>query len=152
VVEAAVRAVAELKIPAEGCQVYLLDTTSWSFGWISDEAVKSMTPDLKRISGCLIQTEHTPWYHIASIVRTDPAALLPLSLVRGIDENIAMRPIGYGRFLILNLSPGVELPEQTKARFLSWQGVDFIDVTEDVLQGRRKPAFVCNRQPDQCPE
>jgi hypothetical protein len=152
VVEAAVRAIAELKIPSEGCQIYLLDTTLWSFGWISDEAVKAMSPDLERISGCLIQTEHTPWYHIASIERTDPAAMRPLSLVRGIDESIAMRPIGNGRFLVLNLSPGAEFPEQTKARFLSWQGVDFTDITEDVLQGRRKPDFVCNRQAEQCPE
>jgi hypothetical protein len=152
VVEAAVRAVAQLKIPADGCQIYLLDTTLWSFGWVSDEAVKAMSPDLKRISACLIQTEHAPWYHIASIKRIDPQALRPLSLIRGVAENIATRPIGHGRFLILNLSPGAELPEQTKARFLSWRGGDFVDITDEVAEGRRKPAFVCNRNPDQCPE
>ena len=150
VVNAAIRSMDAMEIPTEGCQVYLLDTKSWAFSWISDEAIKATTPDLQRISGCLIQTEHTPWYHIAVLDRLDAESLKPLSFLVGTDESEARQPIGRARFLLLNLDSKTRLPSDTGARFLSWQAHDFVDVTDDVLGGRRKPEFVCNRPPNQC--
>ncbi|MEP6882752.1 MAG: hypothetical protein ABI866_12210 [Dokdonella sp.] len=150
VVDAAIRSMNAMALPTEGCQVYLLDTESWTFGWISDEAIKAITPDLQRISGCLIQTEHTPWYHIAALDRWDPQSLLPLTFIGGQGETAAPQAIGKARFLLLNLDPNMPVPSSSKARFLSWQGPDFVDVTDAVLSGRRKPGFVCNRSPSQC--
>ncbi len=150
VVDAAMRSMDAMTIPVDGCQVYLLDTDSWTFGWISDEAIKATTPNLQRISRCLIQTEHTPWYHIAALDRWDPESLRPLSIIRGEGQITAPQPIGRARFLLLNLDASTRVPSSSKARFLSWQGHDFVDVTDAVLNGRRKPSFICNRPPSQC--
>jgi hypothetical protein len=150
VVDAAIRAMDRMDIPSAGCQVYLLDTKIWSFGWVSDEAIKAITPNLQRIAGCLIQTEHTPWYHIAIIDQLDSESLGPLSLIGGADRTGARQPIGKARFLILNLDPEARLPRNSKARFLSWREHSFVDITDDVMSGRRSPGFVCNRSPQEC--
>lgn len=150
IVDAAILAMDSMVIPIDGCQVYLLDTTSWAFGWISDEAIKATTPNLQRVSGCLVQTEHTPWYHIATLDRLDPLSLRPLSVIVGGGESAAQQPIGRARFLLLNLEANAPVPTDSKARFLSWQGREFVDVTDDVMSGRRRPGFVCNRSPNQC--
>ncbi len=150
IVDAAILAMDSMVIPVSGCQVYLLDTTSWTFGWISDEAIKATTPNLQRVSGCLIQTEHTPWYHIATLDRLDPISLRPLSVMVGEGEFAAQQPIGKAHFLLLNLEANAPVPGNSKARFLSWKGHEFVDVTDDVMSGRRKPVFACNRSPNQC--
>ena len=144
IVKAANAAIGTLDLPEKGCQIYLLDTTEWSLGWISDEAIKATFPNLERIAGCLIQTEHTPWYHIAVMKSVDVEDLQPMTLVKGAVRETAIRPVGRAKFLKLSLDMHSEVPKGSKARFLSWQGSDFIDVTGDVLSGRRKPAFACN--------
>jgi hypothetical protein len=151
IVDSAIQAMDRMDIPPSGCQVYLLDTNNWSFAWISDEAIKATTPNLQRIAGCLIQTEYTPWYHIAIIDRLDSESLRPLSLNGGMDIADAQQPIGRARFLILNLDSKASLPGNSKARFLSWQDHTFVDVTDDVMSGRRLPGFVCRRSPKECP-
>jgi len=149
-VEAAVASIGQLEIPERSCQIYLLDTDNWMFGWISDEAIKAVVPDLQPISRCLIQTEHTPWYHIAVVDRFDVHDLYPLRPIHGADESKATQKIGRGRFLFLNLSPGPDLSRMPGARFLSWRNGSFIDITADVLAGTRTPGLLCNRSADEC--
>ncbi|MBN8482219.1 MAG: glycosyltransferase family 39 protein [Xanthomonadales bacterium] len=60
-VESAHAALATIALPRHGCRIFLLDTGSWPFAWVSDEAIKATATDLDRLAGCLIQTEHTPW-------------------------------------------------------------------------------------------
>ncbi len=150
-VNAANVAINTLDLPTQGCQIYLLDTDDWSFGWISDEAIKATTPSLKRVAGCLVQTEHTPWYHIAVIDRVDENDLRPMTLIQGAVQATAIRPLGRAKFLKLNLDKRSTFPDDSKARFLSWQKSSFVDVTDDVLEGRRKPTFACNRPESDCP-
>ena len=149
VVASAVRAIGDLRLPKMDCQIYLLDVGIWSFDWISDEAIKAMYPDLERVERCLIQTERTPWYHIAVGPVADPRDLRPLSLTRGNEE--AIQPIGRGDFLTLNLDASAQISPASNARFLSWQGSQFVDVTAAVLSGERRPAFYCVRPSSQCP-
>ncbi|MBL0165565.1 MAG: hypothetical protein IPP82_18465 [Xanthomonadales bacterium] len=151
VVQAANRAIGAIEIPASGCQVYLLGTSSWSFGWISDEAIKATHPSLDRISHCLIQTEHTPWYHIAILDGVDLDSLRPLSIVQGDDQISTLQPIGRAHFLVLNLDVGTRIPAGSHARFFDWQNDGFVDVTDEILRGLRSPNFVCNRRADHCP-
>jgi hypothetical protein len=151
IVDSAIHAMDKMDIPPSGCQIFLLDTNNWSFAWISDEAIKATTPNLQRIAGCLIQTEYTPWYHIAITGPLDSKTLRPLSLSGGMDIASAQQPIGKARFLILNLDSEASLPSDSKARFLSWQDHTFVDVTDDVMSGRRLPGFVCRRSPKECP-
>lgn len=150
-VESAIRAIDAIELQSGSCQIYLLDTEDWKFGWVSDEAIKAVIPDLARIAPCLVQTEHTPWYHIAAIDRVDPATLHPMSIARGFDVAAGSLPIGRGRFMVLNLAAGTVIPSHANAHFLSWQENRFVDVSRDVLEGRRRPAFHCNRRPAQCP-
>lgn len=149
VVASAIRAIDALELPKTGCQIYLLDVGIWSFDWISDEALKAMYPDLQRIERCLIQTERAPWYHVAVGQVAEPPELRPLSLARG--EEPAIQPIGRGEFLTLNLDANTMIPPASNARFLSWQGSAFVDVTGAVLGGSRRPDFACVRPPSQCP-
>ncbi len=151
VIQAANRAIGTIEIPVRGCQIYLLGTSSWSFGWISDEAIKATYPNLDRIAHCLIQTEHTPWYHIAILDDFDSASLRPLSIVQGPNQVSTLQPIGRAHFLVLNLDAGAYIPVHSKARFFDWRNGDFVDVSDDILRGKRSPNFVCNRRPNHCP-
>lgn len=150
-VRAANAAISQLDLPAKGCQIYLLDTNEWSLGWVSDEAIKATAPDLERIAGCFIQTEHTPWYHIAVLDPIDGDGLLPMTLIEGATRQAAIRPLGKAKFVSLNLDARSKLPEGSTAQFLSWNGTDFLNVTDDVISGRRTPTFVCNRPASECP-
>lgn len=150
-VESAIRKLDTIDLSPGSCQIYLLDTGDWRFAWVSDEAIKGVIPDLGRIAPCLIQTEHTPWYHIAAMERVDPAAFEPMQLARGLEVSAASLPIGQARFLVLNLDARPVFPSPGNVHFLSWQAGEFVDVTADVREGRRKPAFHCNRRPAQCP-
>ena len=150
IVQAATGAIDAIDIPAVGCQIYLLDVGMWSFDWISDEAVKAIYPDLRRIESCLIQTERTPWYHIATLRQPVSESVSPMSLMR--SEDPAIHPIGRGQFLALNLDARTVMPAQSVARFLSWQGGRFVGVTAEVRDGRRRPAFQCSRPVEECPE
>lgn len=149
-VNAANAAISRLTLPSEGCQIYLLDTDVWSIRWISDEAIKATTPDLAHIEHCLIQTEHTPWYHIAVVDSLDREDLLPLAPNGGATRLSDLRNIGRAKMLILNLDPRRPLPADSRAYFLSWQDGDFVDVTAEVLDGRRRPEFACNRSDAEC--
>lgn len=151
-VQAANRAIGAMEIPARGCQIYLLGAANKSFGWISDEAVKATNNDLERIAGCLIQTEHTPWYHIAILDQIDAESLRPLSVAQGIDRVSVLQPIGRAHFLVLNLDAGAKIPARSNARFFDWQNNVFVDVTDKIISGKRSPNFVCNRRVSQCPE
>ena len=151
-VEAALASIGKSRLPATNCQIYLLDTQNWTFGWISDEAVKATYPDLARIESCLVQTEHTPWYHIARRDSIDPGGLRPMTLVRGQDESQSAQRIGRGRFLALNLDDDNGVPADSQALFLSWQTGRFVDVSAEVREGRRAPRFACNRRAEQCPK
>ena len=150
-VEAANRAIGMMEIPASACQIYLLGTASKAFGWISDEAIKATNNDLERIASCLIQTEHTPWYHIAILDQIDAESLRPLSVAQGIDQVSVLQPIGRAHFLILNLDAGANIPERSNARFFDWQNNAFVDVTDEIFNGKRSPNFVCNRRASHCP-
>ena len=150
-VQAANRAIAALEVPARGCQIYLLGTSNEPFGWISDEAIKATHPQLERIAHCLIQTEHTPWYHIATLEDIDSGSLRPLSFARGADQVAVLQPIGRAHFLILNLDAGARIPAHSNARFFDWQEGGFVDVTDRILRGQQLPGFACNRRADHCP-
>ena len=151
VVTSANAAIAKLELPSKGCQIYLLDIDAWSFKWISDEAVKATYPDLPRIAGCLVQTEHTPWYHIAMLDSLDKESLRPMTINGNATQLSSLRDMGRAKMLFLNLDARSVIATDSQAKFLSWQGGDFTDVTVEVLSGRRKPAFVCNRSESECP-
>lgn len=148
--EAAVAAIENLHLPASGCQIYLLDTNNWMFAWISDEAIKAVAPDLARVAGCLIQTEHTPWYHLAVLDPVDIPSLAPLTAVPGVARGNGELRIGAARILVLNLLPQAQVSLARNARFLSFAGGRFVDVTDDVREGRRIVSFICNRWESQC--
>jgi hypothetical protein len=150
IVEAATAPIEQMDIPDRSCQIYLLDTGNWMFAWFSDTAIKAVFPDLPRISHCLIQTEHTPWYHIARVEHFDTDALYPLRPIHGADESRATQAIGRGRFLYLNLPPEADLSRMSAARFLSWRNGTFVDITSDVLAGRHATGFLCNRSAEEC--
>lgn len=152
IVEAAVEAIGKLHLPKGACQIYLLGTDNWMFKWVSDEAIKAVTPQLSRISSCLVQTEHTPWYHLAVVDRFELEALFPLRPIHGADESRATRPLGRGRFLFLNVSTGASVAGHDHLRFLNWNGESFDDVTAEVRSGKRQPDLICNRSPEECLE
>ena len=150
-VTAANAAIARFDVPSKGCQFYLLDTNVWSFGWISDEAIKATTPDLPRIAHCLVQTEHTPWYHLAIMDSLDIEDLRPMRPRDELTQLATFQLLGKARFLFLNLDARTRVPADSRAKFLSWDGHAFEDVTADVLAGRRIPQFFCNRPGPECP-
>lgn len=149
---AATEAISRLQVQEHGCQVYLLDTDDWMFGWVSDEAIKAVSPTLRRIEHCLIQTEHAPWYHVAVLDPADPAGMFPMTLIRSPVGQPPPQRIGRAHLLPLNLSARIDPTQARHAFFLGWRQGHFVDVTADVLAGRRSVAFFCNRSPGQCPE
>lgn len=148
--EAAVTAIQKIDFPSRGCQIYLLDTHNWMFAWVSDEAIKAVAPDLGRIAGCLIQTEHTPWYHLVVLDPVDIPALTPLTPVAGVERGSGELMIGSARILVLNLLPQARPDASPDARFLSFNNGQFVDVTQEVREGRRVVSFICNRWASQC--
>lgn len=150
-VAAATKAIEHGIVPTGTCQIYLLDTHSWMFGWVSDEAVKAVIADLPRIEHCLIQTEHTPWYHVVVLDWRDASAVLPLTPMPGDVYALDPPRIGRARILALNASPLIDPTAMPHAIFLAYQDGVFVDVSADVVGGKRKPAFFCNRRLVQCP-
>lgn len=151
--KAAVDAIAGLDLRASRCQIFLLGTESWMFSWVSDEAVKAVYPDLARIQACLIQTEHTPWYHLVARGSIDAAAAWPLMPLPPTDfrREIAWQTIGRGEMVYFNLSPAIDVGDLRHAHFLEYREGRFVDITEAVLDRRRPVQFICNRAPVQCP-
>lgn len=145
-VEAAHDALATIALPHRGCQVYLLDTDNWPFAWVSDEAIKATTTDLARLAGCLIQTEHTPWYHIVGHGRVGADELAPMVMARGIER----ARLGDAEFISLDLSASIDASTLHDAVFLAWQDGAFRDVSADVVSKRRAVKFHCNRRPADC--
>ncbi|SFN72150.1 hypothetical protein SAMN05216289_1632 [Dokdonella immobilis] len=137
--------------PPVRCQFHLLDTSVWSFGWISDEAIKATAPDLPRITHCLVQTEHTPWYHLAILDSLDIEHLRPMTPRDELAQLSTFQPLGKARFMFLNLDAHARIPADSQAKFLSWSGHDFEDMSADVMAGRRIPKFFCNRPESECP-
>lgn len=150
-VDAALEQIRTLGPQMPGCQIYLLDTADWRFGWVSDEAIKATFPDLADIQYCLVQTEHTPWYHIVAKAQLQPRLWQPMVLAKGYESQATQPPIGNGHFLTLNLRQGVDAKREPGAYYLSWRGNRFVDVSRDVREGRLNPAFQCNRPSVQCP-
>ncbi len=146
-VEAAHAALASIALPGRGCHVFLLDTGNWPFAWVSDEAIKGTTRELDRLAGCLIQTEHTPWYHIVAGGRVGDGDLAPLVPAPG----VARARLGAAEILVLNLDPSVPASTMRNAVFLGWTDGRFVDITSDVLAGRRTLSLRCNRRPAACP-
>lgn len=138
----------QLKQP--GCQIYLLDVKNWAFTWVSDEAIKATYPELDAIGRCLIQTEHTPWYHITSVDDPDPGFWLPLQFAHGHTFKHSSSAIGRGYFVGLNLMSDSKINIGTPAYYLAWQNDNFVDVSDEVRAGRRVPRFLCNRSADEC--
>jgi len=145
-VESAHAALATIALPRHGCRIFLLDTGNWPFAWVSDEAIKATATDLDRLAGCLIQTEHTPCYHIVGRGRVGDADLPPFVMAR---RNERAR-LGDAEFLALDLAASVDAASLRDAVFLVWRDGAFGDVTADVLSRRRPVAFHCNRQPADC--
>lgn len=123
----------------------------WRFGIAIGLVAKATHHDLGKIAHCLIQTEHTPWYHIAILDDVDSAALRPLSIVQGDDQVSTLQSIGRAHFLVLSLDAGALVPARNHARFLGRQNDDFVDVTDEILRGLQSPDFACNRRADHSP-
>ena len=145
-VEAAHAALATITLPRTHCQVFLLDTGNWPFAWVSDQAIKGTATDPARLAGCLIQTEHTSWYHIVAGGRVGDEELAPMTMAR---RNERTR-LGDAEILALDLSASVDASTLHDAVFLAWHDGAFTDVSADVRSKRREVHFHCNRQPADC--
>lgn len=152
IVDAAVAAMGRLPLPADGCRVFLVDIDSWMFAWVADEAVKAMADSPDRIDACLIQTEHTPWYHVVPANRLDPSLTRPMIPAIDAGKTIPWPRMGSADVVYLNMPSTLDPDALSGAFVLSWHEEHFVDITDDVLSGRREIAFHCNRAPHQCGE
>jgi hypothetical protein len=157
-IQAAVAAVSKLPPPASRCQVYFLDLPAESsalFAITVDSAIKALSLDVSRVAGCLFQTQFTPSYYIlarGALPLGDRAPLSPL-----FQDGKPVRSLNYGGVEVayLNLSSAVDAKTLSGAVFLSFVrtpdgSATFVDVTPDVLGGRREVKFRCDRAPQQC--
>lgn len=153
ITRAAVTAIDRLAVDADRCQIYLLDTGNWMFSWVADEAIKAVHPDLARVAGCLIQTEHTPWYHLVAHGTATPETVWPMLPVpaTAMRRDVSPARLGRGEIVYLNLFPALDAATVRHAHFLSYRDGVFVDVTADVRDRRRPVGFLCNRPPLQCP-
>jgi hypothetical protein len=151
-VTAAQERIGMTELPSKGCRIFLLDSGNWMFAWVADEAIKATADDFARVAGCLIQTEHTPWYHVVAADSFDPDKAWPLVVAREDGQALASLRIGRADVLYLNMTSAPEPRSFEGAIVLAWNGSSFEDVSDDIVAGRRRPRFHCNRLANQCPE
>lgn len=149
--QAAIDAIEKLPLPAEKCQIYLLDTHSKLFGFFSDMAVKALIPDLERVSGCFVQTENAPWYYLVDRALLQRQAEQPFTRVRVGDGFMQPIVLDAGALVYLNLNPGSQPPLGKGSFFLSWTDGKFADIGEQVRAGTHPVTFECFRAPTECP-
>ncbi|MBX3690590.1 hypothetical protein [Dokdonella sp.] len=146
-VAAANAAIARAVLP-QPCRIFLLGTDDWTFHWISDEAIKGSIADadFARVSACLIQTEHVPWYHIVPRGSVDVSRLAPLALARGLEGIESRLRLGSAETISLTFKTGIDARDIRDALFLAWRDGEFVDVGSEVEQGLLSVDFVCNRE------
>lgn len=145
--------VAGLPLPADRCQVYFLDVPAdrvFLFTVVIDSAIKVLTPDIARVQGCLFQTETTPWAHIVKRGSVTAESAAPMRRMYLGDQVAPWSAYGGVEYVYLNLLDGTDPRLMRSAIFLAYDQGDFLDVTADVLAGRREVKFRCVREKEQC--
>lgn len=148
---AAVEAIDQRTLPAQDCQIYLLDTGSKQFGFYADPAVKALTHRLATVSHCFIQTEIAPWYHLVDASEVERAHAAPFTPVRVGKDSLAPIMLGHGALLFVNTPPNAKPPLGPGSVFLAWHDGAFVDVGDEIRAGQRTISFACFRPPSQCP-
>jgi hypothetical protein len=99
--------------------------------------------------------QFTPSYYILASGALPTAARAPMSPL--LLDGKAVPSLEYGGVEVayLNLSPEIDATKLTGAVFLSFVrqpdgAATFVDISADVLSGRREVKFRCDRAPEQC--
>jgi hypothetical protein len=135
------------------CEVYFLDAPDNKLLFFTstiDAAIKALSPDLQRVARCRFQTANASWFYLLPrhTLRLDNIA--PMSAVYNNGKPEPWLEVGDMQVAYLNLNEKVDATTLRDAIFFAWDGHRFIDITDDVLAGRRKVTFRCLRQADQC--
>jgi hypothetical protein len=140
-------ALAQLDLPSQRCQIYLLDATSlWGFAGSGDATVKATTPDLGRLEHCLVLTERTPW---GSFMRAGSLQdFSPLRVLTNEGKPVPWLELGDFELAYLNLDADIDARSIDGAIFLDYRGGTFHDVSADVHSGAQPVRFF-NARPDQ---
>lgn len=133
----------------EPCLVFVLDLDAvHPFRFIGDAVVKATTSREDLARGCLVQSENTPWYHVAPAgtfaSRVGPLRPVPIDgVMRGPTR------VGGVDLLYYNLGEGERL-DGSIGTFLTLSNGRFENVTDAVRRGERTVATRCIRPSEQC--
>ena len=145
VAHAAVAALARYELPAQGCRVYFLGVRhapEWGIYVSMDSIVKALSPDLGRVRHCLIHSETPTFVYLLPAGVAKAEGTTPYQILqRRLGGALPPRPIG-GLEMVYLSRPEPFIPDSARdSLFLDWDGVRFVDVTAEVLVGRRKMDF-----------
>ncbi len=142
-------ALAQLELPSQRCQIYLLDATSlWGFAGSGDATVKATTPDLGRLEHCLLLTERAPWGNFMRAGSLSAGDYEPLRVLKYQGEPIPWLVLGDFEAVYLNLDSDIDARAIDGAFFLEYRDGAFVDVSAQVRDGTRPVQFY-NARPEQ---
>jgi hypothetical protein len=129
-----------------GCKVFFLGTppAAVHFREYADPLVKNALPRGHAAVSCFIQAEHAPWHHLVGAREVSPAPLETI-LVGGRP----FAPLAVGNLTVhyLKVPAAGSVIRDPSAHFFAWRGDRFVDVGDDVREGRLVPVFFDNRPP-----
>lgn len=128
-------------VSAGGPCVYVLLGTQGKhplFRMFSDVTVKARSKAPEKTWRCYVMTESTPWLFAfpSSVVPTEPALRTITNPDGRVKPDSIWSTIRY-RYRLPSKDP-IALPE---ARFFDWQNGEFVEITQAVRDGSRKPSF-----------
>jgi hypothetical protein len=145
--QAAQAAIDRIDLPAQACQIYLLQTSSiWGFSGYSDATIKGMAASPQRLAHCLISTERPPWIYFVRSDSVAPADYAPLRPLRVAGKPLQPLRLGDMQALYLTMGQDMRAAMPAQAIFLEYRDGVFVDVSAAVRSGARTIDFVTTAQ------
>ncbi len=134
-------AVAGLDLPAQACQVYLLQTSALlGFSGYADAIAKGLAAAPERLAHCLIGSQRPTYTYFVGAGAVAAADYRPLHTLVRDGREVPWITLGNLQMIYLRMGDATAIPAQ--AIFLDYRDGAFVDVSAAVRAGERKVDFV----------
>jgi hypothetical protein len=127
-----------------GCKLYFLGTppSAVHFREYADPLVKNALPRGHAAVSCFVQSEQTPWHHLLPSGSFSPA---PLESITVAGRPFTPLHVGNLTVFYLRMPASSAVTQDPAALFFAWRGGRFVDVGDEVREGRMAATFFDHR-------
>jgi hypothetical protein len=137
---AAVTALDGYTLPKQHCLIVYQGVPrapEWDIYASMDSVVKTVSTDLARVGHCLIYADYPTYYHFLPAGTTGKDGTRPFEILRLEGRLLPPRRVGDLEIAYLTAPAALVGSDFADALVLAYEGGRFVDVTADVIAGRR---------------